>query len=156
MTALSFAAFLPLFFAVSHKGITHFLFFERFKVVYNFSCIPEALNLIVEMGKTFKVLQYKSMRACQLVSVMSNSLQPHMDCHPLGSSGHGILQARILEGLPFPSPGDLPNPRIESMSPAVPALQADSLLLSHQGSPQYKGIPVIFNSGITRILFGYT
>ena len=56
MTALSFAAFLPLFFAVSHKGITHFLFFERFKVVYNFSCIPEPLNLTVEMGKTFKLL----------------------------------------------------------------------------------------------------
>ena len=31
----------------------------------------------------------------------------------------------------FPSPGDLPNPGIESTSPA---LQADSLPLSHQGS----------------------
>ena len=26
------------------------------------------------------------------------------DCSPLGSSVHGILQARILSGLPFPSP----------------------------------------------------
>ena len=26
------------------------------------------------------------------------------------SSVHGIFQARILELLPFPSPGDLPNP----------------------------------------------
>ena len=32
-------------------------------------------------------------------------------------------------GLPFPSPGDLPNPGIEQVSPA---LLADSLLLSHQ------------------------
>ena len=32
--------------------------------------------------------------------------------------------------LPFSSPEDLPNPGIEPMSPA---LQADSLLLSHQG-----------------------
>ena len=29
-------------------------------------------------------------------------------------------------GLPFPSPGDLPNPGIELMSPASPALQVDS------------------------------
>ena len=40
------------------------------------------------------------------------------------SSIHSIFQARILEWLPFPSPKDLPNPRIESGSPA---LQADSL-----------------------------
>ena len=35
-------------------------------------------------------------------------------------------------GLPFPSPGDLPSPGIK---PGSPALQADSLPLSHQGSP---------------------
>ena len=32
----------------------------------------------------------------------------------------------------FPSPGDLPNPGIE---PVPPALHADSLPLSYQGSP---------------------
>ena len=37
-------------------------------------------------------------------------------------------------GLPFPSPGYLPNPRIEPTSPVSPALQADSLPLIHQGS----------------------
>ena len=47
-----------------------------------------------------------------------------MDCDPLVSSIHGILQARVLECLPFPSPGDLPSPGIEPMSPT---LQADSL-----------------------------
>ena len=36
-------------------------------------------------------------------------------------------------GLPFPSPGDLPDPAIEPVSSALsPALQADSLPLSHQ------------------------
>ena len=34
--------------------------------------------------------------------------------------------------MPFPSPGDLPDPGIEALSPA---LQADSLPMSHQGSP---------------------
>ena len=35
-------------------------------------------------------------------------------------------------GLPLPSPGDLPSPGIK---PESPAMQADSLLLSHWGSP---------------------
>ena len=47
-----------------------------------------------------------------------------MDCSPPGSSVHGIFQARVLSGLPFPSPVDLSNPGIE---PGSPALQADAL-----------------------------
>ena len=43
---------------------------------------------------------------------------------------HGIFQAGILGGLPFPSPGDLPDPGIE---PGSPALQADSLLSEPPG-----------------------
>ena len=35
------------------------------------------------------------------------------------------------DGLPFPPPGDLPDPGIERSSPAS---QVDSLPLSHQGS----------------------
>ena len=38
-------------------------------------------------------------------------------------------------GLRFPPPGDLPDPGIEPVCPASSALQTDSLLLSHQGSP---------------------
>ena len=34
-------------------------------------------------------------------------------------------------GLPFPPPGDLPDPEIEPVSPAAPALKENSLLLSH-------------------------
>ena len=37
-------------------------------------------------------------------------------CRPLGSSVHGILQARILSGLPFPSSGALPGPGIKAAS----------------------------------------
>ena len=42
-----------------------------------------------------------------------------MDCSPAGSSVHGISQARILDWLPFPSPGNPPNPGIEATSPAL-------------------------------------
>ena len=39
-------------------------------------------------------------------------------------------------GLPCPPPGDLPAPGVEPAFPASPALQADSLPLTHWGSPQ--------------------
>ena len=39
-------------------------------------------------------------------------------------------------GISFPPPEDLPNPGIK---PASPALQADSLPLSHPGSPSTAG-----------------
>ena len=44
----------------------------------------------------------------------------------------GFSRQRYWRGLPFPSPGDLPNPRIE---PRSPALQADSLPTELQGKP---------------------
>ena len=46
----------------------------------------------------------------------------------------GFSQHEYLSGLPCPPPGDLPDPGIEPTSLAVPALQVDSLLMSHRGS----------------------
>ena len=43
----------------------------------------------------------------------------------------GFSMQEYWSGLPFPSPRDLPNSGIK---PGSPALQADSLPLSHQGS----------------------
>jgi len=42
-----------------------------------------------------------------------------MDCNPSGFSVHGISQARILERMPFSSPGDLPDPGVKLTSPAL-------------------------------------
>ena len=39
-----------------------------------------------------------------------------------GFSVHGISQARILEWLPFPSPGDRPTPGVKPESLMSPAL----------------------------------
>ena len=67
---------------------------------------------------------------CANHSVVSNSLRPH-----------GLQPATLLmefsrqeywSGLPFPSPGDLPDPGIE---PRSPALQADSLPSEPPGKP---------------------
>ena len=64
-----------------------------------------------------------------LVTQSCSTFCNHMDCTSTGSSVHGILQARILK--PFPSPGELPDPEIESRS----ALQTDSLPSEPPGKP---------------------
>ena len=56
-------------------------------------------------------------------SVVLDSCDP-MDCSPPGSSVHGILQARGLEWVAMPPPGDLPELGLEHRPPA---LQAGSL-----------------------------
>ena len=53
----------------------------------------------------------------------------------------GPPRSEYWSGLPFSSPGDLPDPGIKTASLA---LQGNSLLLSHQGSP-------IFTSELTAI-----
>ena len=55
-------------------------------------------------------------------------------------------------GLPFPSPGDLPDPGIEPASPVSPAWQADCLLLSHQESPSSTYSPVQIVHRVTQFL----
>ena len=45
----------------------------------------------------------------------------------------GFSRQEYWNELLFPPPGDLPK----GIKPTSPALQADSLLLSHQGSPYY-------------------
>ena len=59
-----------------------------------------------------------------LVTQLCPTLCDPMDCSPPGSSVHRILSQEYWSGLPFPSPGDLPDPGIE---PKSPVLQADSL-----------------------------
>ena len=50
----------------------------------------------------------KSLQSCP-------TLCKPMDCSPPGSSVHGILQARILEWVAMPPPGDLPS-SVQSLS----------------------------------------
>ena len=52
-------------------------------------------------------------------------------------TAHGFSRPEYWSGLPFPSPGDLPNPGIE---PRSPTLQADSLPAEPQGKPKKTGV----------------
>ena len=75
-------------------------------------------------------------------------------CDPMdgslpGSFVHGIFQARILEWVAMPSSRGASRPKDQAVSPVAPALQADSLPLSHQGSPklsvnQLQNCPSVF------------
>ena len=70
-------------------------------------------------------------------SVMSNSATLGTVAHqaPLST---GFPRQEYSSGLPFPSPGYLPHPGFEPtslVSLVPPPLQADSLQLSHRGSP---------------------
>ena len=60
---------------------------------------------------------------CVLSRFSRATLCDPTDCTQLGSSVSVILQARTLELLPCPSPGDLPNPGIEPVSLTFPVLK---------------------------------
>ena len=90
-------------------------------------CISVFFNL------NFRTLQSESINFKVKESCLT--LWDPMDCSPPGSPFHQVSQATRQEywsGLPFLSPGNLPDPGIK---PKCPALQADSLLSEPPGKP---------------------
>ena len=85
-------------------------------------------------------------KTCINVVVQSQS-HVWLFCDPIDCIAHqALLSVRLprqeyWSGLPFPPPLDLPDPGIE---PTSHALQVDSLPLSHQGSPVYKYMCILF------------
>ena len=67
---------------------------------------------------------------CVLVTQSCMTLCDRMDCSPLGSSVHGILQAVYWIGLPFSPPGIFPTEVLNLCCAASRFIH-----LSHQGSP---------------------
>ena len=93
----------------------------------NYSGFSNLLDMKFELALTLIL-------CCAVLShsVVSDYLQPHvlqpsrLLCPP------GFSRQESWNGLPYPPPGDLPNPGIE---PRSLTLQVDSYHLSHQGSP---------------------
>ena len=71
-------------------------------------------------------------QACPTLCQPTNSSPP-------GSSVCGIFQARILSGLPFPSPVDPPDPGIKPASLESPALAGGFLNTAPPGKPLSTG-----------------
>ena len=82
----------------------------------------------------YNFINYTSIKKYKVsCEVMSDSVTLWTVCSLPGFSVHGIFQQEYWSWLPFPSPGDLPDPGIE---PGSPTLQADSLLSEPSGKFQ--------------------
>ena len=120
--------------------------YQLFKL-FNLYSIRLVVFQIVFLKITLKTTN-NSMPFFQCALLLSNILPPcswscltrcsPVDCSPLGSSLHGIFQARILEWVACPPPWNLPNSGIE---PRSPTLWADSLRAKPQGKPWSTGVP---------------
>ena len=83
-----------------------------------------------------KEVQWSTNRMKESESVVTNlclTLWDPLDCSPPGSSVHGTLQPRILKWVTIPSPGDLPDSGIESIS----VLCISRHVLTTTGFPQW-------------------
>ena len=77
------------------------------------------------LNSFFPLLLYQSLGHIRLCATL-------WTVAPQAPLSMGFSRREYWSGLPFPSPGDLPDSGIE---PTSSALQVDSLLLSYQGSP---------------------
>ena len=101
------------FIGTCHKLIIHF---EPWNYIAPYYLTWGITKAFVIVGICYTPTNYTHVPAQSLSPVQ---LCNPLDCSPPGSSVHGILQARYWSGLPFPSPGDLPDPGIEPASPAL-------------------------------------
>ena len=74
----------------------------------------------VLMGKVLspRIFLFKNAFCCLVAKLCPTFLRPH-GLQPPRPLCPWTYQARILEWVAFPSPGDLPDPGIESASPAL-------------------------------------
>ena len=79
------------------------------------------------------------MHACSVAQPCPTLCDP-MDYTPPGSSVHKSFQQEYWSGLPFPPPGYVPDPGIELVSLASPALTDRLLPLNHLGSPHISDV----------------
>ena len=70
-------------------------------------------------SKFHQLLLLVCVHVCVCTHVQCLTLCDPLDCSPPGFSVHGILQARILEGVAISSSGDLPDPGMEPGSPVL-------------------------------------
>ena len=121
--------------------ITPMICILKFKMLHDSPCFPYLQQQVKLLwDDTIKYWYPKKVKVKVLVSQSCLTLCDSMDCEPPGSSVHGILQARILNGLPFPSPGYLPDPGSNPASLASPALAGRFFTTAPPGKP--RSIPV--------------
>ena len=103
-----------------------------------FSRYADDTILMEESEEELKSLLMKVKRESEVIQSCPTLSDP-MDCSLSGSSIHGISRQEYWSGVPFPSPGSLPDSGVEHGSLT---LQADSLL----SEPPRKPIQFQFSS----------
>ena len=92
--------------------------------------LPGAPN---SLGTQYQTALYVVSLQAGLSECSVVSLCDPMDCSPQDSSAHGILQARILEWVAFPSPKEFPDSGTEPISPVSPVLVGRFLITEPPG-----------------------
>ena len=98
----------------SLSTVLHYLF-----LIFNYE---SAITHLQETWKIQNKVTYSSTTCQSLICVQLFGISWTVACQ--APSSMEFSRQQYWSGLPFPSPGDFPNPRIE---PRSPALQADSL-----------------------------
>ena len=101
---------------------------SRFHMQQLSVCMPQLKILLSQINK---YLNFKKEWCCLVAESFLTILRPPWTVALQAPLSMEFSWQERWSGLPFPSPGDLPDPGIE---PASPVLQADSLPLSHLGS----------------------
>ena len=110
----------------------HVLYYSDTKMLlYNVSWATMYAFFVTTFTNLSEVIQ-QYLSKCQPLSHAQLFTTPWTAVHQAALSMRFSRQG-YWSGLPFPSPGDLPNPRIKPLSPA---LQADSLPTELQGKPK--------------------
>ena len=83
--------------------------------------IPGNMNNLMKQAQRMQRQMEEMLCACSTAQSCLTLLHS-MDCRPPGPLSTGFPRQEYWSGMPFPSPGDLPKPGIESASLASPAL----------------------------------
>ena len=117
--------------------VFHILLFNSLASCIQPACFSCVFPVFFRMGKSPRVL-----RCAKALSHGWLFVTPHTVARQAPLS-MGFSRQEYWGVLPFPSPGDLPDPRMELGSPT---LQADSLLSESPGKPSSLGECLLFNN----------
>ena len=100
-----------------------FLYFTIYILLISVHRFPVSFSMLISRIPSLSLSNAAASTVTTNVVVLVAQLCPTlcdpMNCTPPGSSVPGVSQARYWSGLPFPSPGDLPDPGIEPKSPVL-------------------------------------